>query len=45
MKPKHKMSIHNLTAIFVLADYLKKNSYDGAYSLSPDIGRRDLVSR
>ena len=44
LKPKHKMRIHNLTAIFVLADYLKKNSYDGAYSLSPDIGRRDLVS-
>jgi ribose-phosphate pyrophosphokinase len=44
LKPKHKMQIHNLTAIFVLADYLKKNSYDGAYSLSPDIGRRDLVS-
>ncbi len=42
---KHKMKIHNLTAIFVLAEYMKKNSYDGAYSLSPDIGRKDVVKK
>lgn len=45
LKHRHKMRIHNLTAIFVLADYLKKNSYDGAYSLSPDIGRKDIVEK
>ena len=45
LKSKHKMRIHNLTAIFVLAEYMKKNSYDGAYSLSPDIGRKDVVEK
>lgn len=45
LKPRHRMRIHNLTAIFVLAEYLKKNSYAGAYSLSPDIGRREIVKR
>jgi ribose-phosphate pyrophosphokinase len=43
LKKHHKMKIHNLTAIFVLANYLKKNGYDGAYSLSPDLGRKKLV--
>lgn len=45
LKYRHKMRIHNLTAIFVLAEYLKKNNYDGSYSLSPDIGRKDLVKK
>jgi ribose-phosphate pyrophosphokinase len=45
LKARHHMRIHNLTAIFVLADYLKKNSYDGAYSLSPDMGRKDIVEK
>jgi ribose-phosphate pyrophosphokinase len=45
LKSRHKMKIHNLTAIFVLAEYMKKNSYDGAYSLSPDIGRKDVVEK
>jgi ribose-phosphate pyrophosphokinase len=44
-KPRHKMRIHNLTAIFVLADYMKKQSYDGAYSLSPDVGRKEIVEK
>jgi len=39
------MRIHNLTAIFVLAEYLKKNNYDEAISLSPDFGRLDLVKK
>ncbi|MGW8178989.1 MAG: ribose-phosphate diphosphokinase, partial [bacterium] len=43
--PRHKMRIHNLTAIFVLAEYMKQNSYDGAYSLSPDIGRKEIVEK
>jgi ribose-phosphate pyrophosphokinase len=45
LKPKYRMRVHNLTAIFVLADYIKKQGYDGAYSLSPDIGRKDIVER
>lgn len=45
LKPQHKMHIHNLTAAFVLADYMKKQSYDGAYSLSPDVGRKDIVEK
>jgi ribose-phosphate pyrophosphokinase len=39
------MRIHNLTAIFVLAEYLRNNGYDGAYSLSPDFGRKDIVEK
>ena len=43
LKTKHKMKIHNLTAIYVLAEYMKNINYDGAYSLSPDIGRKNIV--
>ncbi|MBT3285664.1 ribose-phosphate pyrophosphokinase [Candidatus Bathyarchaeota archaeon] len=42
---EHEMRIHNLTAIFYLADYLKENTYKGAYSLSPDLGRSELVEK
>jgi ribose-phosphate pyrophosphokinase len=45
LKPKHKMQIHNLTAIYVLADYMKQNNYDGAHSLAPDLGRADIVEK
>jgi ribose-phosphate pyrophosphokinase len=45
LKSKHRMRIHNITAIFVLAEYVKKHGYDGAYSLSPDIGRKDIVEK
>jgi ribose-phosphate pyrophosphokinase len=45
LQPKYTMKIHNLTALFVLAEYMKKQTYDGAYSLSPDIGRKDIVER
>ena len=45
LKPKHRMRIHNITAIFALAEYLQKNGYAGAYSLSPDIGRKDIVEK
>jgi ribose-phosphate pyrophosphokinase len=45
LKKHHKMRIYNLTAIFVLACYLKKNGYDRAYSLSPDLGRKELVEK
>jgi len=45
LQPKYTMKIHNLTALFVLAEYMKQHSYDGAYSLSPDIGRKKIVER
>jgi ribose-phosphate pyrophosphokinase len=45
LKPKHDMRIHNVTAIFVLAEYMKKHGYDGAYSLSPDLGRKEIVEQ
>lgn len=45
LKPDHKMKIHNLTAIFDLAKYMQENSYEGAYSLSPDLGRSELVEK
>ena len=45
LQPKYSMKIHNLTALFVLAEYMKKHTYAGAYSLSPDIGRKDIVEK
>ncbi len=45
LQPKYRMKVHNLTALFVLAEYMKQHSYNGAYSLSPDIGRKNLVER
>ena len=42
---KHEMRIHTLTAIYYLAEYMKENSYQGAYSLSPDMGRSELVEK
>lgn len=45
LRPKYKMKLHNLTAIYVLADYMKHNSYEGAYSLSPDLGRSEIVEQ
>jgi len=34
----HNLKVHTLSAIPVLAQYLKENGYDGAFSLSPDLG-------
>lgn len=34
----NKLEVHTLSAIPVLARYLKENGYDGAFSLSPDLG-------
>ena len=45
LKPKHKMKIHNITAMYALADYMKANSYEGAHSLAPDLGRADIVEK
>jgi ribose-phosphate pyrophosphokinase len=35
---KHCVKVHNLSAVPLLAKYLKTQSFDGAYSLSPDKG-------
>ena len=45
LRERHEMRIHNLTAIYYLAEYMKENSYQGAYSLSPDLGRTELVEK
>jgi ribose-phosphate pyrophosphokinase len=42
---KQEMRIYTLTAIYYLAEYMKENSYQGAYSLSPDLGRSELVEK
>ena len=44
LQPNHRVKVHTLSAIPVIAKYLKENGFDGAYSLSPDEGRRDIVS-
>jgi ribose-phosphate pyrophosphokinase len=44
LQPNHRLRVHTLSAIPALAKYLKENGFDGAYSLSPDEGRRDIVS-
>jgi ribose-phosphate pyrophosphokinase len=38
IEAKHDIRIHNLSAVPLLAEYLKKEGFDGAYSLSPDKG-------
>jgi ribose-phosphate pyrophosphokinase len=38
MEADHRVKVHNLSAIPLLAEYVKKRGYDGAYSLSPDAG-------
>ena len=34
----HRVKVHNLSAIPLLAEYVKERGYYGAYSLSPDVG-------
>ena len=38
IEEKHSVKIHNVSAIPLLAEYLKRHGYDGALSLSPDKG-------
>ncbi|OGD44805.1 hypothetical protein A3K69_02505 [Candidatus Bathyarchaeota archaeon RBG_16_57_9] len=45
IRPQHRIRVRTLSAIPVIAGYLKEHGYDGAYSLSPDEGRRDIVSK
>jgi ribose-phosphate pyrophosphokinase len=39
------MRVHCLDAIPTIAGYLKKKGYEGAYSISPDVGRKNIVER
>jgi ribose-phosphate pyrophosphokinase len=38
IEEKHDVKIHNLSAVSLLAEYLKGQGFDNAYSLSPDKG-------
>ncbi len=38
VEKRHKVRFHNISAIPLLAEYLKKEGFGGAYSLSPDKG-------
>jgi len=38
MEAEHRVKVHNLSAIPLLAEYVKKHGYNEAYSLSPDVG-------
>jgi ribose-phosphate pyrophosphokinase len=44
-KYSDRMMVHFLEAIPAIAGYLKEKGYNGAYSISPDIGRKDIVER
>ena len=43
MEAGHRVRVHNLSAIPLLAEHVKKHGYDGAYSLSPDVGAISLA--
>jgi ribose-phosphate pyrophosphokinase len=43
MEAGHRVKVHNLSAVPLLADYVKNHGYDGAYSLSPDVGAIHLA--
>jgi len=38
MEADHRVKVHNLSAMPLLAEYVKERGYGGAYSLSPDAG-------
>jgi ribose-phosphate pyrophosphokinase len=38
VEARHRVKVHNLSAIPLLAEYVKDHGYEGAYSLSPDVG-------
>jgi len=43
MEADHRVKVHNLSAIPLLAEYVKERGYGGAYSLSPDAGAIHLA--
>jgi ribose-phosphate pyrophosphokinase len=38
VEANHKIKVHNVSAVPLLAEYLKKHGFDKAYSISPDKG-------
>jgi ribose-phosphate pyrophosphokinase len=40
---RHHVKVHNISAVPLLAEYLKNQGFDGAYSLSPDKGAIYIV--
>ncbi len=38
VEEKHNVRVHNLSAMPLIAEHLKGTGFDGAYSLSPDVG-------
>ncbi len=44
MEADHRVKVHNLSAIPLLAEYVKERGYGGAYSLSPDAGAIHLAA-
>jgi len=40
---EYKIGVHNISGTPLLAEYLKENGFDGAYSLSPDKGAIHLA--
>jgi ribose-phosphate pyrophosphokinase len=43
LQPSHRLKVYTVSAIPAIAEYLKDHGFDGAYSLSPDEGRKDIV--
>lgn len=43
IKERHDICVHNVSAMPLLAGYLERQGYDGAYSLSPDKGAVHLA--
>lgn len=43
IEAKHSLGVHNLSAIPVLAEELKEEGFEGAYSLAPDKGAIQLA--
>jgi ribose-phosphate pyrophosphokinase len=43
IEERHHVKVHNISAVPLLAEYLKNQGFDGAYSLSPDKGAIYIV--
>ena len=43
IEERHRVKVHNISAVPLLAEYLKNQGFDGAYSLSPDKGAIYIV--
>jgi ribose-phosphate pyrophosphokinase len=45
IQPNHSLRVNTLSAIPEVARYLKDHGFRGAYSLSPDEGRKEIVKK